>query len=171
MRDVSFILTGRDDGYTGDFITRFEIALRKNIEILSRHELDWEIIVVDYNPIGGKLLQHNEQLKSLLAHERVFNLIIDQSVVIDDGLPKNGFYEYFGKNCAALNSQGDLVSKIMTEIPAALATKDEILQAVNAKQYAWEPHHVHAALKNLKARGIVIQKGSSKFGLKTRQAA
>lgn len=28
-----------------------------------------------------------------------------------------------------------------------------------------------AALKNLKARGIVIQKGSSKFGLKSRQVA
>lgn len=106
MKDVSFILTGRDDGYTGDFIDRFEIALKKNLEILNRHTLDYEIVVVDYNPIGEKKLINNPKLKPLLENERVFNIIIDRSVVVDDGLSENGFYEYFGKNAAALRCAG-----------------------------------------------------------------
>lgn len=106
MKDVSFILTGRDDGYTGDFITRFEIALRKNLEILNRHNLKYEIIVVDYNPIGDKKLINNPYLKHLLENENVFNIIVDRSVVIDDRLFENGFYEYFGKNVGAIKSNG-----------------------------------------------------------------
>ena len=109
MKEVSFILSGRDDGYTGDFIDRFEIALIKNLEILSRHDLSYEIVVVDYNPIGEKTLISNPQLKSLLEHENVFNIIVDKSVLIDDCLPENGFYEYFAKNIAALRSAGDLL--------------------------------------------------------------
>lgn len=109
MRDVSFILTGRDDGYTGDFIERFQIALKKNLEILSRYSLDYEIIVVDYNPIGDKLLINNEQLKDLLSNDKVRNIIIDRSIVLDDGLFENGFYEYFGKNAAAVRSYSRLL--------------------------------------------------------------
>ncbi len=103
---ISFILTGRDDGYTGDFIDRFAIALKKNLEILDNHDLDYEIIVVDYNPLEGRLLQDNYKLKTLLQHERVVNIIVDKSVLISEGLYENGFYEYFGKNCAALKSRG-----------------------------------------------------------------
>lgn len=128
MRDVSFILTGRDDGYTGDFITRFEVALRKNIQILSRHDLDWEIIVVDYNPINNQLLKDHTQLKDLLAHDRVKNIIIDQSVVIDDGLPKNGFYEYFGKNCAALKAEGEYLFMTNADI---IFSNETVLYLIN----------------------------------------
>lgn len=109
MRDVSFILTGRDDGYAGNFIERFQIALKKNLEILSRYDLDYEIIVVDYNPLNGKLLKDNEYLKDLLNHPRVRNIIIDRSVIIADELPENGFYEYFGKNCGAIKSEGEFL--------------------------------------------------------------
>jgi hypothetical protein len=112
MKDVSFILTGRDDGYTGDFIDRFEIALRKNLEILDRphynEPLSYEVIVVDYNPINKRLID-NAKLGELLTHKNVRNIIVDNSVVVDDGLSKNGFYEYFGKNAAALKSNGKLL--------------------------------------------------------------
>lgn len=70
----------------------------------------------------------------------------------------------------ALNGQGDVVAAVMSEL-APLCTKDEILSKVNARQYAWEPHHVTAAIKNLKDRELVIQKGSARFGLKARQSA
>lgn len=99
--DVGFILTGRDDGYTGNFIDRFAIALNKNLEILSRHNLKYKIIVVDYNPYEGKRLIDNSALKQLLNHDNVLNVIVDRSVIVDDGLPENGFYEYFGKNIGA----------------------------------------------------------------------
>ncbi len=135
MRDVSFILTGRDDGYTGDFITRFEIALRKNIQILSRHELDWEIIVVDYNPINDRLLKDHVQLKDLLTHERVKNIIIDRSVVIDDGLFENGFYEYFGKNCAALKAEGEFLFMTNADIIISNETVNFIKNDLRNTEY------------------------------------
>lgn len=124
MKDVSFILTGRDDGYTGDFIDRFQIALSKNLEILSRHDLSYEIIIVDYNPIGDKRLINNPKLEQLLKNDNVFNIIIDRSVVIDDGLSENGFYEYFGKNAAAIKSNGKLL--FMTN--ADIIISNEIVQ-------------------------------------------
>lgn len=116
MKKVSFILTGRDDNYTGDFIDRFEIALKKNLEILNRHNLSYEILVVDYNPIGDKKLINNAKLKSLLENENIKNIIIDKSVVIDDGLYENGFYEYFGKNAAAIRSSGELLFMTNSDI-------------------------------------------------------
>ena len=114
MKDVSFILTGRDDGYTGDFIDRFEIALSKNLEILERRvfngvKLDYEIIVVDFNPVDNKRLIDNIKLYPLLSHPKVSNIIVDRSVVVDDGLSENGFYEYFGKNIGARESSGKLL--------------------------------------------------------------
>lgn len=135
MKDVSFILTGRDDGYTGDFITRFEVALRKNIEILSRHDLDWEIIVVDYNPINNKLLKDHSQLNSLLSHQKVKNIIIDQSVIIADGLPKNGFYEYFGKNCGALKAEGEFLFLTNADIIISNETVDFIKNDLRKMEY------------------------------------
>ena len=109
MKEVSFILSGRDDGYTGDFIDRFYIALKKNLEILSRYNLDYEIIVVDYNPFKNKRLIDNEKLKELLNHSNVKNVIVDKSILIADGLPENGFYEYFAKNVAGRMALGKLL--------------------------------------------------------------
>jgi hypothetical protein len=104
--DVSFILSGRDDGYGGDFINRFEIALSKNLDVLDSSGLSYEIIVVDYNPIDGKLLINNSRMKRLLSHKRVKNIIVDRSVLVDDGLPDRAFHEYYAKNIAALKSKG-----------------------------------------------------------------
>ena len=70
----------------------------------------------------------------------------------------------------ALNGQGDIVAAVMSELDP-LCTKKEILSKVNARHYAWEPRHVTAAIKNLKGRELVFQKGSAKYGLKARQSA
>jgi hypothetical protein len=107
--DVSFILTGRDDNYTGNFIDRFRVALSKNLEILNRSDLKYEFIIVDYNPIGNQLLISNPKLSHLLQSDNIKNIIVDQSVLIDDGLFENGFYEYFGKNVGAIHSNGKLL--------------------------------------------------------------
>jgi hypothetical protein len=137
MKDVSFILTGRDDGYTGDFIDRFAVALEKNLEILGRHDLTYEIIVVDYNPINGKLLIDNLKLKELLRDKNVFNIIVDKSVVVDDGLSENGFYEYFGKNAAAVRSR----SKLLFMTNADIIISNEIVNYL--KDLAWKNDDEH----------------------------
>lgn len=124
MKDVSFILTGRDDNYTGNFIERFEVALKSNLEILKNSNLNYEIIIVDFNPDDDKLLVNNPTLGELLKHDNIKNIIVDRSVVVDDGLCENGFYEYFGKNIAAIKSNGKLL--FMTN--ADIYISDDIAQ-------------------------------------------
>lgn len=120
MKKVSFILSARDDGYAGNFLERFELALSKNLEVLSRYsELDYEMIIVDYNPEKGKELIENSKLKYLLSHVDVKNIIVDRSVIMSKDLPHNGFFEYYAKNLGALKSKGELL--FMTNADIALS--------------------------------------------------
>ena len=52
--DLSIVFGGRDDNYGETFIERLEKALDYNIRLLDDSGLDYEIIAVDYNPIGEK---------------------------------------------------------------------------------------------------------------------
>jgi hypothetical protein len=127
MKDISFILSGRDDGYTGNFIDRFEIALKKNLEILKTSKLNYEIIIIDYNPSGENTLINNHKLKMLLTDDDILNIIVDRSVIIDDNLDENGFYEYFAKNIGAIKSSGKLL--FMTNCDIIIS--DDIAEYLN----------------------------------------
>lgn len=157
MKDVSFILTGRDDGYTGDFIDRFEVALKNNLDILKRNNLNYEIIIVDFNPCDGKLLINNPKLKTLLEDDNVFNIIVDRSVVIDDDLSENGFYEYFGKNIGAIKSSGKLL--FMTN--ADIYISDDIVKYLKNISSIEDDNHFYRlryrqdVSKNLELGGIL----------------
>ena len=123
MKDFSFILSARDDNYTGNFIERFSIALKENLNILDKSGLNYEIIVVDYNPDLNKRLIDNYILKELLIHPNVRNIIVDRSILVDDNLPENGFYEYYAKNIGAIKSNGEFL--FMTN--ADIIISDEII--------------------------------------------
>ena len=45
---------------------------------------DYEIIAVDYNPIGEKYLHENDLLKSYLKNKRVKNIIVDNTVIVEE---------------------------------------------------------------------------------------
>jgi hypothetical protein len=139
MKEVSFIMTGRDDGYTGNFIDRFKIALEKNLKILSNHDLTYDIIVVDYNPYEGKRLIDNPNLSELLKNENITNLIVDRSVVLDDGLFENGFYEYFGKNAAAVRSN----SKYLFMTNADIILSDDIVKYLKELSKSIDDNHFY----------------------------
>lgn len=126
-KEISFILSGRDDGYTGDFIDRFAIALNKNLSIIDKNDFNCEVIIVDYNPLGEKLLINNDKLKSLLQHPKVRNIIVDNSVVVKDELPVGGFYEYFAKNIAAHLAESDFL--FMTN--ADIIISSDIIKYIN----------------------------------------
>ena len=73
--DLSIVFGGRDDNYGETFIERLEKALEYNIRLLDESGLDYEIIAVDYNPIGEKYLYENDLLKRYLNNKRVKNII------------------------------------------------------------------------------------------------
>ena len=84
--DLSIVFGGRDDNYGETFIQRLEKALDYNIPLLDKSGLDYEIIAVDFNPIDQKYLYENELLSSFLKNKRVKNIIIDNTVILEEGL-------------------------------------------------------------------------------------
>ena len=81
--DLSIVFGGRDDNYGETFIERLEKALEYNIRLLDESGLDYEIIAVDYNPIGEKYLYENDLLKRYLNNKRVKNIIVDNTIIVE----------------------------------------------------------------------------------------
>ena len=107
--DLSIVFGGRDDNYGETFIERLEKALDHNIRLLDESGIDYEIIAVDYNPIDQKYLHDNELLKSHLNNKRVKNVIVDNTVIIEESLCSTTYYEYFAKNAGIRLSTGDFI--------------------------------------------------------------
>ena len=107
--DLSIVFGGRDDNYGETFIQRLEKALDYNIPLLDKSGLDYEIIAVDFNPIGQKYLYENESLSSLLKNKRVKNVIVDNTVILEEDLCSTTYYEYFAKNAGIRVSTGDFI--------------------------------------------------------------
>ena len=121
--DLSIVFGGRDDNYGETFIERLEKALEHNIRLLDESGLDYEIIAVDYNPIDQKYLHDNESLKSYLCHKRIKNVIVDNTVVLEESLCSTTYYEYFAKNAGIRVSMGDFIFVTNSDI---LLTKNLI---------------------------------------------
>ena len=62
---VSFVLYCRNDNYGGDLIRKLELSLNFFIDQLTDHQLDAEIIIVEWNPPEGEpLLQRVLRLRT-----------------------------------------------------------------------------------------------------------
>ena len=123
--DLSIVFGGRDDNYGETFIERLEKALDYNIRLLDDSGLDYEIIAVDYNPIGEKYLHENDLLKSYLKNKRVKNIIVDNTVIVEENLCSTTYYEYFAKNAGIRISSGDFIFVTNSDI---LMTEDLIVE-------------------------------------------
>ena len=84
--DLSVVLGGRDDNYGEHFIDRLKQAVSYNLELLDKSGLDYEMIVVDFNPIDGQYLYINPLMEEVLQHPKVKNLIVDPSVSVAEDL-------------------------------------------------------------------------------------
>ena len=69
--DLSIVLGGRDDNYGENFIERLHQAVSTNLDLLDKSGLDYEMIVVDFNPIDDQYLHDNSILKESLSHKRL----------------------------------------------------------------------------------------------------
>lgn len=125
---LSVILSARDTDYGGKFIERFYEALSTNIQILDLSFIDYEIIVVDYNPLKEKYLYQNEILKPLLTNNKIKNIIVNNSVVLKEGLYADTFYEYFAKNVGVRQSSGDFLFLTNADIVLSPDLVNEIKQ-------------------------------------------
>jgi hypothetical protein len=106
---LSIVLGGRDDNYGENFIERLNQAVSTNLQNLDESGIDYEMIVVDFNPLDEKYLHEHPLLKEPLSHKRVRNIIVDNSVICRENLTPTTYYEYFAKNVGCRNSFGDLI--------------------------------------------------------------
>jgi len=107
--DLSIVLGGRDDNYGQNFIERLYQAVYLNLKNLDDSGLDYEMIVVDFNPLDEVYLHQNPLLSEVLSHKKVKNIIVDNSVVCRENLSPTMYYEYFAKNVGCKNSLGELI--------------------------------------------------------------
>jgi hypothetical protein len=132
--DLSVVLGGRDDNYGENFIERLNQAVSTNLKNLDQSNLDYEMIVVDFNPIDKKYLHENSILKETLSHEKVINVIVDPSVSVEEDLAPSTYYEYFAKNVGAKNSSGELIFTTNSDIIFSKNLIDEISSELNNEE-------------------------------------
>jgi len=107
--DLSIVLGGRDDNYGENFIERLDQAVSSNLKKLDNYQLNYEMIIVDFNPINESYLYKNKLLEKSLSHPKVKNIIVDNSVILAENLGSKTYYEYFAKNVGCKNSSGELI--------------------------------------------------------------
>ena len=66
--DLSVVVGGRDDNYGEQFIDRLEQAVSHNLKLLDSSGIDYEMIVVDFNPINEQYLYANSLMEEVLQH-------------------------------------------------------------------------------------------------------
>ena len=112
---LSIITTGRDDNYGENFLDRLYISVNKNIELFHQLNINYEYIIVEWNPINNSLHQ-NEKFKSIFANTKHKNIIVTQSVSENENLSPTTFYEYFAKNVGVRNALYENILLINSDI-------------------------------------------------------
>jgi len=131
--DLSIVLGGRDDNYGENFIERLKQALENNLSKLDQYGLDYEMIVVDFNPLNEQFLHKNDLLKEVLSHPKVKNIIVDNSVIISENLGPKTYYEYFAKNVGCKNSSGKFIFVTNSDILMTDCLIEEIQKELENK--------------------------------------
>lgn len=116
---VSIVVTGRNDGYGGDFNQRFLRALRFNHDALSAAGVTHEVVLVEWAPPADKAL-----LADVIAAELpgIANGILTTYVV--DGQyqdacslnPRMAYLEYIAKNVGLRRARGRFLLATNTDI-------------------------------------------------------
>lgn len=131
--NLSVVLGGRDDNYGENFIPRLKQSLENNLSKLDKSGLDYEMIMVDFNPSNNQYLYKNNLLEEVLSHPKIKNIIVDNSVVLAENLGPTTYYEYFAKNVGCKNSSGELIFITNSDILITDCLVDEIVKEVKNK--------------------------------------
>lgn len=128
---LSIVLGGRNDNYGKNFIERLNQAVTTNLQNLDICDIDYEMIIVDFNPLDELYLHTNDILKTALSHQKVRNIIVDNSVVCRENLNPTTYYEYFAKNVGCRHSTGDLIFLTNSDIILSKKLIQEIQSEFN----------------------------------------
>lgn len=108
---LSVVLTGRNDGYGGDFLTRAITAIRFNHTALSQSGIAYELLLVEWAPLPDRPLLSElieEAVPDVKPH--LTTLLVDaeyqKALTLN---PRLAYLEYLAKNVGIRRAQGRYV--------------------------------------------------------------
>ena len=109
---LSLVLTGRNDGYGGDFVERFVRTLRFNLQQLRSHGVPYELVFVEWAPPAGRPLLYEQAVRevpelepascSWLAVDPRYHTALSQN-------PRLEYLEFLAKNVGIRRARGEFV--------------------------------------------------------------
>jgi hypothetical protein len=109
---VSLVLTGRNDGYGGDFLARFCRTLRFNHQHLAARGIPHEIVFVEWAPPAGAPLIHDlifDQVPELDPRVCVWYVVDPQYQDVLSLHPRLEYLEFPAKNVGVRRARGRFV--------------------------------------------------------------
>lgn len=109
---LSLVLTGRNDGYGGDFVKRFLATLQFNHGELSAHAVSHEFVLVEWAPVPGAPLLADlvEQRCPTSVAAALRTVVVDaayhEAMTLN---PRLRFHEYLAKNVGARRARGEYI--------------------------------------------------------------
>ena len=109
---LTIVVTGRNDGYGGDFVKRFFATLEFNHRELTTRAIPYELLLVEWAPVAGAPLLADlivERCASAVA-AAVYAVIVDQAYHEALTLnPRLVYHEFLAKNVGVRRARGAYV--------------------------------------------------------------
>lgn len=152
---LSIVITGRNDGYGGDFVERFLATLRFNHSELLRRGVPYEIVLVEWAPPAGAPLladiidERCPATTSVMVRTVVVDAAYHEALSLN---PRLQYQEFLAKNVGIRRARGTFV--ITTNCDVFFGRK--ILQKLSTRQL--EPATVYRAARHDLTAGVDLQR-------------
>jgi hypothetical protein len=108
---ISLVIAARNDNYGGNFLARMQLFLNVLFTFWQKHQLNAELIIVEWNPPGDKPRLH-EAINWAKCPSTGAVRLITVPKQIHDSLPNSNrmpMFEYFAKNAGVRRAKGEFV--------------------------------------------------------------
>ncbi|MGK0389662.1 MAG: hypothetical protein ACI94Y_002406 [Maribacter sp.] len=150
---ISFIFTGRNDDYGGDFNTRINLSVNWLTYLIEKHQLPSELIIVNYNPIESKpgleeLIERARDRKYLRVRMITVPNAVHQTLVDTEIRKTIPLFEFCAKNIAIRRAEGEfafctnadvLISEALVQYLATRQLKEGILYRCDRMDFKSSP--------------------------------
>lgn len=116
---LSIVVTGRNDDYGRDFTARFIRTLEFNHRALVERGVEYEVVLVEWNPVPGRPYLTDVLRAALpaVANAALRSIIVDAEYQAACTMnPRLNYLEYFAKNVGVRRAAGDFVLATNTDI-------------------------------------------------------